>query len=102
MLHCAKSFEAVSKPSKSQVLYERNMELQQAMARISELTESLMAKSAKIGELEAALHKNNRWNVETTNEGFRICRGDHESSAGCEWEYYVPESASETGEKHGG
>jgi hypothetical protein len=50
------------------------------------------ALAEQIRELESALHKNDRWNVETTNEGFRICRGDHEKTAGCEWEYYVPES----------
>lgn len=59
----------MSKPSKSQALYERNMELQKAMARISELTESLLAKSAKIGELEAAIDKHDK---ECTEECYPI------------------------------
>ena len=79
----------MNKPSKSQALYERNMELQQAMARISELTESLMAKSAKIGELEAALaayprditgwicSRCHRWNKPKDN----TCQHDHSVAA---------------------
>jgi hypothetical protein len=32
----------------------------------------------------------NRFNVEETADGFRVCRGDHARSADCEWVQYVP------------
>ena len=35
------------------------------------------------------LHKYDRWNFEPTHDGLRVCRGDHERSDECEWEYYV-------------
>ena len=31
-----------------------------------------------------------RWNVEETDDGFRICRGEHEKAHECEWEYFAP------------
>jgi hypothetical protein len=30
-----------------------------------------------------------RWNVETTDNGIRICRGLHDKSVDCDWEYYT-------------
>lgn len=38
-----------------------------------------------------------RWNVEQTDSGFRICRGDHHRSQDCEWEYYEPEGRYRAG-----
>lgn len=40
-------------------------------------------------ECEKRKHANDRVNYETTEDGFRICRGYHHRSADCEWEYYV-------------
>lgn len=34
-----------------------------------------------------------RWNFEETEDGFRVCRGDHHRSQDCEWEYFVPRPA---------
>ena len=28
-----------------------------------------------------------RWNIEPTDFGMRICRGDHDKSEPCEWEF---------------
>lgn len=42
-----------------------------------------------------------RWNCETTDDGFRICRGLHEKAHDCEWEYYVPRRAPEPDGCHG-
>lgn len=33
-----------------------------------------------------------RWNIEETDRGIRLCRGNHERSDGCEWEEFVRES----------
>lgn len=49
----------------------------------------------EIEQLRGLLHKNDRWNVETTEDGFRICRGHHDRAVGCQWEYFVPRSAHE-------
>jgi hypothetical protein len=43
-------------------------------------------------ECEKRKHANDRINYETTDDGFRICRGYHHRSADCEWEYYVRRS----------
>ena len=32
----------------------------------------------------------NRWNIEVTKEGVRICAGEHHRSQDCEWIEYVP------------
>ena len=39
-----------------------------------------------------AVRERNRWNIEETETGLRICRGDHDRACACEWEYYVPET----------
>lgn len=44
-------------------------------------------------ECEKRRHANDRVNYETTEDGFRICRGYHERYEGCEWEYFVPRAA---------
>jgi len=31
-----------------------------------------------------------RCNLEETDSGVRLCRGNHEKHAPCEWEYFVP------------
>ena len=49
----------------------------------------------ELARLRDAAHKNDRWNVETTEGGFRICRGYHERGAGCEWEHFVPSAEIE-------
>lgn len=51
-----------------------------------------MAAADEIEQLRNAMHRNDRWNVCTTEGGFKICRGDHERSDPCEWEYYVPDA----------
>lgn len=49
-------------------------------------------------ECEKRKHANDRINYETTEDGFRICRGYHHRSADCEWEYYVRRSSQPPGE----
>jgi hypothetical protein len=49
-------------------------------------------------ECEKRKHANDRINYETTEDGFRICRGYHHRSADCEWEYYVRRPAQPPGE----
>lgn len=46
--------------------------------------------TAKIERLVRERHKNDRWNVQTTDCGFRICRGYHELFDECTWEHYIP------------
>lgn len=43
---------------------------------------------------EIASHTH-RWNVEETKDGLRVCKGDHERSAGCEWIEYIPKPTPE-------
>jgi len=51
---------------------------------------------ARVAELEAQLAealRARRFEIENTEKGIRICRGEHHRSADHEWENYVPESA---------
>lgn len=34
-----------------------------------------------------------RWNIEQTQDGLRICRGEHKKDNPCEWEYYTRSEA---------
>lgn len=36
------------------------------------------------------MNNHQRWNIEETANGFRVCYGNHERSAGCEWVEFVP------------
>lgn len=36
---------------------------------------------------------NKRIDVEDTDDGIRICRGDHPNGEDCQWEYYVPKKS---------
>jgi len=55
--------------------------------------------TARIAELEQQLaatavpaHLHNRWNIVINADGSAtVCRGQHEPSAGCQWERFVPE-----------
>lgn len=37
-----------------------------------------------------ALQPCRKWSVEETEDGVRVCKGDHHRSSDCEWQDYVP------------
>ena len=43
-----------------------------------------------IGSPKVMNEHTNRWNIEVTKEGVRICAGEHHRSQDCEWIEYVP------------
>lgn len=45
--------------------------------------------SERVRELEN-LRRYSRTNLERTDNGLRVCWGDHERADDCDWEYYVP------------
>ena len=40
-----------------------------------------------------------RWNIEETENGIKICRGEHHRSDLCEWEYYRQEKSQKINEE---
>lgn len=65
-------------------------------AQLKDMTDQFFKVSAELETAKGEVQKlkaeksAHRWNIEFTEGGLRVCRGAHDKSGGCDWEYYIP------------
>lgn len=62
------------------------------------LIEAQAAEIARVKTELAEAHSRQRWNIEDDGCLVRVCQGDHDKSADCEFDTYVPEARATTAE----
>ncbi len=97
LLAHADGLEPLGAPVVAKDILDAADELKRLTAEVAKLRQievdgdiEIERQSKEIERLRSEAHKNDRWNVETTQDGFRICYGYHEKSEGCQWKHFVP------------